>query len=93
MSKFIDANDLLNRALADEIEFRDVDGIYETGVTIKDLTKIVNEMSESIVRCEACRFYDNKRTTSLNGYCELCRCYKEANGFCNCGERRENENA
>ena len=50
-----------------------------------------NDDVVEVVRCKDCRFYDSKRTAGLNGYCEVCKCYKEADGFCNCGEQGENE--
>ena len=93
MSRYINADDLLNRALADVIEFRDFDGIYETGVTIKDLMKITDKMPEAVVRCKGCEFYDCKRNAGLknNGYCEVYKGYKKADGFCDIGERRKSD--
>lgn len=68
--------------------------MYEpsTTGTNKDVETIITGDTDSdyvkVVRCKDCKFYDSKRTAGLNGYCEVCRCYKEAYGFCDCGERK-----
>jgi len=84
MGKFIDMDKLvLPKGTVDKIQKRGVPAILDW---------LAEQESIEVVRCKDCKFW-NIKTVKKSDYC-LCThycCIKEANGFCDFGERRKTE--
>ena len=88
MPKYINADELRKNI--------EVDKYGHITTTINEF-RIAVELSVAdvveVVRCKDCEFWNLDRKSGLKGwcYCEVYKGYKEADGFCNCGERRESD--
>lgn len=69
------------------------DDVSQKFISVSNFKGIEDADVIEIVQCKDCEFYDCKRDAGLkkHGYCEIYNGYKEADGFCDCGERRESE--
>jgi len=98
MNKYINAKELFNQALAEEVDvgIYQEDGSYEgiyTAVLTSDLVKMATNMPYAdvveVVRCENCKHHQSDDEMNFN-YCKFHGVYINTD-FCADGERGESE--
>ena len=86
--RMLDELSVLQERFASGMGWRD----GEYAEALDEAIEMINNMpSADVVRCKDCEFYDKERNGGIEeyGYCEIYKGYKKAEGYCDCGERRE----
>lgn len=60
MAKYIDVEKLMANVELELNDFRDFMGIYYTGISLEDLTKVVEKTpAVNVVKCAECKYFFN----------------------------------
>jgi len=97
MSKYIDADKIIDKLeeeyrlehYSDYIDGRN-DMINKAKLMLAEA--LITDVIEA-VRCKDCHFYDKENNGGLkkHGFCEIYKGFKTDDGFCDLGEREEDE--
>ena len=91
--EYIRKQDAVKASLEFTVEY--IGGAFDEGLQ-KELKNNLESIEPAdvvpVVRCKDCKFYTSMRPDIKTGICDLNVHHMGDDGFCSCGERREEDN-